>query len=178
MLGVSGVAVLLAVGLLWPHAGASSAKTVGETAIGFAHVNRPAPAFDLAQLQARGNVRLSALHGRPIVINFWSSTCEVCKQETPAIVNVARRLGKRVAFLGIDTIDLRSAAIGFAAKYHVTYPLAFDPQGSVAGKYGLPGLPETFFLSSTGKRIVGINLGALTVGHLTSILHNLYGITG
>jgi hypothetical protein len=50
-----------------------------------------------------------------------------------------------------------------------------DVNGVVAGKYGVPGLPVTVFISATGKRILGVNLGALTAASLTSILHKLYG---
>ncbi len=39
----------------------------------------------------------------------------------------------------------------------------------------VPGLPGTVFISATGKRILGVDLGALTAASLTSILHEFYG---
>lgn len=143
--------------------------------IGFAPVNRPAPTFDLPRLEGKGAIRLSQLHGKPVVINFWSSTCTVCKKETPAIAQVSRATGNRIYYLGIDTLDLRTAANSFVSKYKLSYQMAFDATGVAAIRYGVPGLPETFFLSRNGKRIIGINLGALTVNILTGILHKLYG---
>jgi peroxiredoxin len=143
--------------------------------IGFSRVTEAAPAFDLPRLQGRGTIGLSQLDGKPTVITFWASDCTVCKQEEPAIAQVARATGGSVHYLGIDTLDVRGAAISFARKYHMTYQLAFDPRGVAANSYRVPGLPETFFLSPTTRRIVGINVGALTAHSLTSILRKLYG---
>ena len=86
-------------------------------------------------------------------------------------------MGSKVAFLGIDTADQRGSARAFIARYNVRYPIAFDPDASAAGRYGVPGLPVTFFLSPSGKTILGENVGALTPGQLRTILHRLYGVT-
>jgi len=131
----------------------------------------------LPSLQGRGKVDLAALAGKPIVMNFWSSTCDPCKQETPALASAARALGSKVSFLGIDTVDDRAKAIAFVARYQVSYPIAFDPNGTAANRYGVPGLPVTFFLSSSGKTVVGENIGALTAPKLRRILHELYHVS-
>jgi cytochrome c biogenesis protein CcmG/thiol:disulfide interchange protein DsbE len=146
-----------------------------QVTIGFRALSRPAPAFSLPWLHGGGQVTPKALAGKPIVVNFWASTCTVCKKESPAIAKVAAAARGRVRFLGIDTADSRSAGEAFARRYHMTYPLAFDAPGLTAASYGVPGLPVTFFLSPTGKQIVGVNIGALTGPGLTSILHRLYG---
>lgn len=146
-------------------------------ALGFSRVTRPAPAFDLAALDGHGSVRLAALRGRPVVVNFWSSSCAPCKQESPAIARVATAVRGKVTFVGIDTFDSKSAARAFAARTHMTYLLAYDPTGSAASHYRVPALPETVFLTSSGTKILGVNLGGLTVAHLSAILHDLYGVT-
>jgi cytochrome c biogenesis protein CcmG/thiol:disulfide interchange protein DsbE len=144
---------------------------------GFSRVTRPAPAFDLPPLDGSGSVRLTALRGRPLVVNFWSSSCGPCQRESPAIARVAATLRGKVTFVGIDTADSKSAARAFATRTHMAYHLAFDPTASAAGQYRVPALPETVFLTSSGTQIVGVNLGALTAQHLSVILHDLYGIS-
>ncbi len=144
--------------------------------LGFVRMDKPAPPVRLPNLTGHGTVSLAGLAGRPIVVNFWASTCEVCKSETPAVASVARGLGGRVAFVGIDTLDLRGAARAFVARYRVPYPIAFDPQGTAASSYGVPGLPVTFFLSPSARTILGENIGALTAGRLRAILRTLYRI--
>jgi cytochrome c biogenesis protein CcmG, thiol:disulfide interchange protein DsbE len=169
-------ALVIAAALVWSRPATPVSKSAGQISVGYAQVSRPAPAFDLPRLQGGGSVRLSALRGRPVVINFWSSSCAPCKKESPAIAQVARAMGDKVAFVGIDTADLRNAAIAFVRKSHVAYNVAYDPQGNTASLYRVPGLPETFFLARSGKQIVGLQLGALTAAHLTAILHRLYGV--
>lgn len=169
-------AVLLVVVSLAFRPSAPAAKTTASTAtlIGFSQVNRPAPAFSLPALDGDGTVGPGKLTGRPLVVNFWSSSCNVCQQETPALAAVARTTGN-IGFLGVDTFDLRSSGQAFAHRYRVPYQVAFDPNGVAANRYRVPGLPTTYFLSKTGTRIVGVNVGALTVRSLTRILHSLYG---
>ena len=169
-------ALVIAAALIWSRPATSVSKSSGQLSIGYAQVNRPAPAFDLPRLKGGGIVRLSAFRGRPVVINFWSSSCGPCQKESPAIAQVARAVGDKVAFIGIDTADVRSAAIAFIRKKHVSYDVAYDPRANIAGLYHVPGLPETFFLARSGKQIVGLQLGALTEAHLNAILHQLYGV--
>jgi cytochrome c biogenesis protein CcmG, thiol:disulfide interchange protein DsbE len=172
-------AAVVAACLMWarPVPAASSAPAALSPATGFSRVTRPAPAFDLAALNGHGSIRLAALRGRPVVVNFWSSSCEPCQRESPAIARVAAALHGKVTFVGIDTADSKSAARAFAARTHMTYRLAFDPTASAAGLYRVPALPETVFLTSSGTRILGVNLGALTAQHLSVILHDLYGVS-
>lgn len=171
-------AAVIAIGVAVPMLtapGSSGGPASGQIAIGFARTDRAAPAVTLSRLAGASPIRVANLAGRPIVINFWSSTCEVCKSETRALVQVADATEGRVRFLGIDTDDLRAPAIAFAAKYKIPYLLSFDPQGIVAARYRVPGLPTTFFLSANGRKILGVNIGALNVRSLTAILRELYG---
>lgn len=164
-------------GVRWAAGQGAKAKASTSSGIGWFKLDRPASAIDLPSLNGKGMVNVASLTGKPIVVNFWSSTCHPCKQETPALASVARTVGSKVNFVGIDTADLRGAATKFVAKYKVPYPIAFDPKASVAGQYGVPGLPVTVFLSPSGKTVLGENIGALTAAKLRTILRSLYGVT-
>jgi len=176
---IAAAAVLSTITLLaaaWA-AGPRAAAPRRQDGLGFVRLDRPARALRLPSLRGSGTIDLTRSASRPLVLNFWSSTCAPCKTETPALVSVARAMGRKVGFLGIDTADQRGSAMAFIARYQVPYPIAFDPDASAAGRYGVPGLPVTFFLSPSGKTILGENVGALTPGKLRTILHQLYGVT-
>jgi cytochrome c biogenesis protein CcmG/thiol:disulfide interchange protein DsbE len=143
--------------------------------IGFARVDRRAPGFRLPDLRGDGHVTVPGLAGRPVVVNFWSSSCDVCKTEASALAEAARATSGRVTFLGVDTFDQRLAAMAFVDRYRVPYRIAFDPRGTAAASYRLPGLPVTFFLAASRRTIVGVNYGALTTRSLARILRTLYG---
>src|SRR5213592_3388684 len=49
--------------------------------------------------------RLAALKGHPVVINKWASWCGPCRSEFPVFQQVGSSLGKRVAFIGLDSGD-------------------------------------------------------------------------
>src|SRR5215472_7841663 len=173
-------AVLSTISLLALHAIAMTPRrdlpTVS-TGLGFVRLDRPANSISLPSLRGSGTIDLARLAGKPIVMNFWSSSCYPCKQETPALASEARAVGGKVTFLGIDTVDRRTAAMAFIRRYRVPYQVAFDPNASAAGRYGVPGLPVTIFLSRSAKTVVGENIGALTQGKLRTILRQLYGVT-
>jgi thiol-disulfide isomerase/thioredoxin len=157
----------------------SHARTTGSESpgTGFVLLDHRARPVSLPNLRGSGKVDLSGLAGKPIVMNFWSSDCPPCKQETPALAGVARTLRGKVNFVGIDTVDDRAKAIAFATRYKVSYPLAFDPNGTAADEYGVPGLPVTVFLSASGKTVLVENVGALTASKLRQILHQLYRVS-
>ncbi len=157
------------------HAAAQPASQSKGAGLGFTALSKPAPAVSLPSLTGSGTISVAGLAGKPIVLNFWSSTCVDCRKETPAIASVARTLGGKVAFFGIDSVDRQGPAAAFASKYRVPYALGFDPKGTAAIAYDVVALPVTFFLSPSGKKILGENIGALTRSELTTILHKLYG---
>jgi cytochrome c biogenesis protein CcmG, thiol:disulfide interchange protein DsbE len=143
VLAVGLVALLLAL-LVWKLAKGSGK----EAAIG-----KPAPDFTLNRVGAPGKLQLASLRGKVVVLNFWASWCYPCNQEAPTLRAAAKRYGNRVVVLGVDVNDPTSDARKFARKFKLTYPLVHDNHNVTSPKYGLSGLPETFFIDRTGKLV-------------------------
>jgi cytochrome c biogenesis protein CcmG, thiol:disulfide interchange protein DsbE len=53
--------------------------------------------------------------------------------------------------VGIDAFDVRSDALSFIRRFHLTYPMLRDPDGRVKSKLGVTGFPETFVLDRAGR---------------------------
>lgn len=114
-----------------------------------------APLFELPLLRGEGTVELRSLRGRVVVLNVWASWCRPCASEAADLEASWRRWkSKDVVFLGMDWHDAASDARGFARKHGVTYPLVRDRDGQVLSKYGVDGVPQTFFIDREG-RLVG-----------------------
>jgi|GEM_PF-469907 len=126
-----------------------------------------APSFAAASLSRPGSqVGLAQFAGRPLVVNFFASWCTDCRAEAPALERLARRYRGKVGFVGIDTDDAdASAGRQFLRTFGVTYPVASDPQGIVASRYGVEDLPTTFVVSSAGT-VLHDDLGPVSVASL------------
>jgi thiol-disulfide isomerase/thioredoxin len=96
--------------------------------------------------------RLKELRGHPVVVNSWGSWCVPCRQEFPILQHAGAEYGKRVAFLGVDTVDPEDAAREFLRDFPVTYPSYRDPHGAVVQDLGIVGsTPVMLFLDAQGK---------------------------
>ena len=116
-----------------------------------------APAFSLERLDGSGELALESLRGQAVVLNFWASWCAPCRDEMPLLeAGWKRWQGRDVAFVGIDVRDLRSDARGFLERFGVTYPNVYDGKGSMVGRYGVTGYPETYFIDARGRVVYRI----------------------
>jgi thiol-disulfide isomerase/thioredoxin len=96
--------------------------------------------------------RLAELRGHPVVVNQWASWCGPCRAEFPLFQRLSRSLGKRVAFVGVDSMDNEGDAKGFLKLYPVSYPSYKDGDGTVAQVFnGVGPLPKTVFYDASGK---------------------------
>ena len=117
---------------------------------------------------ADGRVSLQELRGQRVVINFWASWCRPCREEAPLLERtwrVARAEG--VLFVGLDMQDLTGDARAFLREFRIDYPSVRDPSDGVARRYGVTGVPETYFIARDA-RIVGHVIGVSSAADLRS----------
>lgn len=108
------------------------------------------PAATVASYRAE----LRRLRGYPVVVNAWASWCGPCKLEFPIFQRASSRLGKRVAFLGLNVSDNDAEAKAYLRTAPVPYPSLSDPDFKLLGAAaaGVQGLPVTVFYDAAGKR--------------------------
>ncbi|HEY5184465.1 MAG TPA: TlpA disulfide reductase family protein [Actinomycetes bacterium] len=134
------------------------------------------PRQSLPCLDGSGDVDLAALRG-PLVLNVWASWCPPCRAELPALAEVARSAGDRVAFLGIDVVDDAAAATALMQQLKVPYPSVADEQGATRGPLRWVGPPVTYFVAADG-RIAGEHRGQITsAAVLRGLIEKYLGVT-
>ncbi|MBI3957852.1 MAG: TlpA family protein disulfide reductase [Chloroflexi bacterium] len=120
-----------------------------------------APALEFTTFEGE-TINLDNLRGQGVVVNFWASWCDPCREEAALLEKTWRReQGKGIIFLGLDYLDQEPAAKAYLAEYDITYPNGPDLRSQVARRYGIQGVPETFFIDPEGK-IVDIVVGPIT----------------
>jgi cytochrome c biogenesis protein CcmG/thiol:disulfide interchange protein DsbE len=100
------------------------------------------------------NERVKSLRGLPVVVNGWGAWCTACRIEMPILNRVSARMGRQVAFLGIDSQDNRDAAKKFLKKIPVSYPSYEDGDSKIVDTFGIAGLPSTIFYDRSGRQFV------------------------
>lgn len=122
-------------------------------------LGKPAPDFTLAALSTKTTpmIHLANLKGKLVVINFWASWCDPCKQEAPLLQTEWQQTQTQgVVFIGIDYQDKQSDGLGFLQQMGITYANAADANGATAINYGVTGVPETFFIDRHGTIVSAV----------------------
>lgn len=131
------------------------ALLMGVLAVGLIRTESPkvkqgatAPDFTLPTVGG-GTLASSDLKGTPVVINFWASWCDPCNLEAPDLEATWKQYQARgVRVVGVDYEDQTADAQAFVAKYGISYPSVVDKGGQLATKFGVRGVPETYFVDA------------------------------
>lgn len=146
-------------------------------------VNYPAPPFTLQTLDG-GTFNLADHRGKVVLVNFWGTWCEPCKQETPALVAANDKLAKEgLVIVGVDLFDAeiaqgktreegQAAVQRFITEYGGTYPIALDETGQVARDYRLYPIPVSYFVDRNGT-VRYIRVGGLTTQDVEEIFRKM-----
>jgi cytochrome c biogenesis protein CcmG/thiol:disulfide interchange protein DsbE len=103
------------------------------------------------------------MRGRWVLVNFFASWCDACRQEEPQLEQFlyARPGGVRTDVLGVLYGDTEGDGKSFQASEGATWPSVVDNGGLIASDYGVGSLPRSYLVSPTGQIVASID-GAVT----------------
>jgi cytochrome c biogenesis protein CcmG, thiol:disulfide interchange protein DsbE len=154
MAGSGALAGLLVIALVWVLAGRSAGAALPPAA----QTNRPAPDFALTGIDGR-TVRLSDYRGKVVLLNFWYTGCEPCREETPALEAAYKKLAPQgFEIIGMNVrANERRGADGdadirtFIEAHGVSYPIALDSDSQSGRDYQVYVLPTSLMIDREGK---------------------------
>jgi cytochrome c biogenesis protein CcmG/thiol:disulfide interchange protein DsbE len=113
-------------------------------------INKPAPAFQLKQLQdPTKTFSTQEMRGKVWLLNFWGTWCVACREEHPLLIQYSKT--GAVPIYGVDYKDERATALQLLAEEGNPYTVtASDPEGRLSIDYGVYGAPETFLIDRDG----------------------------
>jgi len=117
--------------------------------------------FSLSGLKS-GTVEAPWKSHHAAVLIFFASWCPPCQGEMPKVATYLRHHNEgSIRVIGVDANDKRGLAKTFVKKSGVTFPVGFDPNGTVVtGIFKFATVPETAFVNAKGV-VTQIYFGAI-----------------
>lgn len=113
-----------------------------------------APPFSLPDLNGQP-VKLDALRGKVVLLNFWASWCGPCAAELPALQSLRNEFGPHgFEIVGVGVDDTAEALSELTRSYGLSYIVAVDTKNIAKSLYKVTGVPESFFLDRQGKLVM------------------------
>ncbi|MEA1888384.1 MAG: TlpA disulfide reductase family protein [Pseudomonadota bacterium] len=129
----------------------------------FVEKSKQLPEIELTLINGE-KLNLSALTGKPALINFWATTCVPCRKEMPDLSQLYKDFSARdVGVIGIAmAYDRPDQVIAFQQEYKIPYTLALDIDSTAAKAFNVQTIPETILVSPRGQ-IVYRHSGAINM---------------
>lgn len=108
-----------------------------------------APNFKLLGLDGK-TYELSDFKGKAVVVNFWGTFCEPCREEMPALQRQHAKWGDKLVVLGLNLDEPKVTVENFISQYKVTFPILMDKNEEIRKRYGVSQYPTTFFVDPDG----------------------------
>jgi thiol-disulfide isomerase/thioredoxin len=137
---VSGVALMLAL-LCAPCAGAGELRpwTGGGT-----------PALVLKDLQGSTH-DLAQYRGKVVLVNFWATWCEPCRDEMPSMQQLKRKLaGRPFEVLAVNLAESENKVNDFLRRLPLDFAIVLDRNGKARRNWKVKLLPTSFVIAPDG----------------------------
>jgi thiol-disulfide isomerase/thioredoxin len=109
------------------------------------------PPLNLKDLDDRP-VDLDSMRGRVVLINFWATWCEPCRDEMPALERLRDKLkGRGFELVTVNYGESSGAVAKFLGRINVSVPVLLDTHKEAAISWRVNGLPTTFLVDAQGK---------------------------
>ena len=121
-----------------------------EDFLGAKAMDEPAPALAGDSVEGQP-LALADLRGKVVVVNFWATWCDPCRDEQPELVGLAHDYrDEGVEFLGVNERDDTAKARAWIEEFDVPYPSIVDEPGAWADDFAFFGLPDTYVIDAEG----------------------------
>jgi len=102
---------------------------------------------------------LASLRGKVVLVDFWASWCEPCRHSFPWLNEMqAKYANHGLVVIGVNVDRERAQADRFLHDVPAQFRIVYDPAGTLASRYDLPGMPASYVIGPNGE-VVQRHLG-------------------
>ncbi|MNM59509.1 Thiol-disulfide oxidoreductase ResA [compost metagenome] len=132
-----------------------------------------APSFTLTGLDGK-TYQVGGKRDKPLLVNFWASWCDPCKEEAPDLVKMADKYSQSldVYSVNVTMYDQLSKAKEFVQQYKMTFPVLLDEKEVAYRKYNGVAFPTNVLIDRNGV-IQDVIIGTLSAEQLERKLEDL-----
>jgi thiol-disulfide isomerase/thioredoxin len=119
-------------------------------------------------------VDLTNLRGKVVLIDFWATWCEPCREEVPGVLAVYKKFhGQGFEVVGVSLDQDKDAMLAFAKEHDMAWPQYFDGRGwdnAISSSFGVSEIPAMLLIGKDGKVVKPDGSGDLShqVGKLVA----------
>ena len=109
------------------------------------------------------NVLLSEYENKLLILNFWATWCEPCKEEMPSLENLQNNTNfknLKILPINIGQEDKNSIKNFFSEVNIKTFEIFYDSDVKLAKKFSLRGIPTSILINKDGYEFAKI-IGSL-----------------
>ena len=108
------------------------------------------------QAELQLETMLSNNKGKVIYLDFWASWCVPCRKSFPWMNKVqADYASQNFTVVSVNVDKDFGLAQRFLTEMPASFPVIYDPNGELASKYKLQGMPSSFLINRDGKCVRG-----------------------
>lgn len=127
---------------LSPYAAARAAELT--------RIDEPKAGFHLQDTDGR-NVPLKAFKGRTVLVHFFATWCEPCREELPALNRFLSRSAANASVVAISVAEVDARVKRFLQQSPVNFPVLLDHDRTIATSWKISTLPTTYILDANLK---------------------------
>jgi cytochrome c biogenesis protein CcmG, thiol:disulfide interchange protein DsbE len=107
-----------------------------------------------AGVPAVDDLDLSGYRGKVVIVDFWASWCGPCRQSFPWLNAMHSRYAAHgLVVIGVNVDRDRADATRFLRDVPAQFELRYDPDGALATRYQLPGMPTSLVFDRSGELV-------------------------
>jgi peroxiredoxin len=106
------------------------------------------PGFTLPDSAGGADVALQSVRGQIVLVHFFATWCEPCREELPALNRLLVRTGATVKVLAISVAEVDLRVRRFLETTPVNFPVLLDRDRAIAKAWKVSTLPTTFVLDA------------------------------